>query len=213
MEPDASGAPPRGPILALDVDGVLLDPARAGRGSWQEALREHYGVDPSRLDAVFFQRSWSAVVVGREPVEAALARALAELDWDIDVEALLQTWSATDLEIDHDVVRAVDGWATSGVRLVIVTNQEVRRARFLERVLTGILPIDGMAFSGALGTVKSDPAFYPAAERSLGIDGLRNGCRVRGRLARQYRSRASPRLAWSPLRQAIRLAHPDHVGT
>ena len=104
-------------------------------------------------------------------MEAALARALAELDWDIDVEALLQTWFATDLEIDHDVVRAVDGWATSGVRLVIVTNQEVRRARFLERVLTGILPIDGMAFSGALGTVKSDPAFYPAAERSLGIDG------------------------------------------
>lgn len=156
-------------MLALDVDGVLLDPDRAGRGRWQEVLRESYGLEPASLDSVFFQRSWSEVIVGREPVESALARALSELGWGIDVEALLQIWFEADLEIDDDVVRAVNDWAASGVRVVLVTNQEARRAAFLEERLREVLPIDGMAFSGALGVVKSDPGFYPPAEHWLDI--------------------------------------------
>ena len=160
---------PPGPILALDVDGVLLDPERAGRGWWQEVLRETYGFDPTLLDHVFFQRSWSEVIVGRESVESALASALVEIGWNIEVEELLQLWFQADLEINDEVVRAVNEWATTGVRVVLVTNQEARRAAFLEQNLREVLPIEGMAYSGALGAIKSDPAFYPAAERWLDI--------------------------------------------
>ncbi len=156
------------------MDGVLLDPERAGRGRWQEELRETHGLDPTLLDDVFFRRSWSAVIVGREPVETALAGALTELGWDIDVEGLLQIWFEADFEIDDDVVRAADEWAASGARVVLVTNQEARRAAFLEQRLREVLPIDGMASSGALGAVKSDPAFYPAAERWLDVGARSN---------------------------------------
>jgi FMN phosphatase YigB (HAD superfamily) len=159
------------PVLALDVDGVLLDPERAGKGRWQEALREEFGVEPALMDSVFFQRSWPEVIVGRESVESALADALVELGWNIGVEALLQVWFEADFEIDDVVVRAVNDWAASGVRVVLVTNQEARRARFIEQGLHGILPVQGMAFSGALGVVKSDPAFYPLAEQRLDIEG------------------------------------------
>lgn len=81
-----SGKRPQDTVLVLDVDGVLLDPTRAGRGGWQSALGEEHGLDPSLLDEVFFQRSWPDVIVGREPIEPALARALSELGWEIDVE-------------------------------------------------------------------------------------------------------------------------------
>jgi putative hydrolase of the HAD superfamily len=163
------GKRPTGIVLALDVDGVLLDPERAGRGRWQEALRETYGLDPALLDDVFFRRSWAQVIVGRESIEPALGRALVELGWNIGVEALLRCWFEADFEIDHEVVRAVNGWASSGVRVVLATNQEVRRARFLEQNLGAVLPVEGVAFSGSLGVVKSDPAFYPAAQDWLGI--------------------------------------------
>ena len=53
---------------------------------------------------------------------------------------------------------------------VLATNQEARRASFLERKLRSVLPIDGTAFSGALGAVKSSPVFYPAAEPWLDIE-------------------------------------------
>jgi FMN phosphatase YigB (HAD superfamily) len=35
-----------------------------------------------------------------------------------------------------------------------------------------LLPVSGVAFSGDLGVVKSDPVFYDRAERRLGVVGL-----------------------------------------
>jgi putative hydrolase of the HAD superfamily len=159
-------------VLALDVDGVILDPGRGGKKPWQSALREEYGLDPSLLDEVFFRRSWSDVIVGRELIEPALARALSELGWEIDVEAVLACWFEADFAIDREVVAAVNEWTAAwGFRLALVTNQGARHARFLELNLQPILPVKGVAFSGALGVLKNDPAFYPAAERWLGIEG------------------------------------------
>jgi putative hydrolase of the HAD superfamily len=161
---------PRDVILVSDVDGVLLDPERTGKGSWHGALRERYGVEPALLDDVFFQRSWPEVLVGREPIEPALARALAELGWKIDVETVLRCWFEADFEIDDEVVRAANEWAASGIRVALATNQEARRAAFLELSLRPVLPFEGMVFSGALGVLKNDVAFYSAAEYWLGID-------------------------------------------
>lgn len=166
-----SGERPKDTVLVLDVDGVLLDPMRAGKGRWPCALGEGYGLDPSQLDEVFFQRSWSNVIVGREPIEPALERALMELGWEIDVEAVLRCWFEADFEVDHEVVQAVKEWAACGIGVALATNQERRRAGFLERNLGAVVPIQGIAFSGALGVLKSEDAFYPAAEHSLGIDG------------------------------------------
>jgi len=36
-----------GAVLALDVDSVLLDPAGAGPGGWQQVVADRFGVDPS----------------------------------------------------------------------------------------------------------------------------------------------------------------------
>lgn len=171
MTKRTSGERPRGTVLALDVDGVLLDPGRGGRGRWQKAIGETFGLDPTLLDQAFFQRSWSEIIVGREPIEPTLARALLELGWEIDVEAVLRCWFEADFEVDHEVVQAVNEWAASGIFVALVTNQEARRASFLELNLGAVLPIMGMAFSGALGVLKSDPAFYPAAEHWLDIGG------------------------------------------
>jgi FMN phosphatase YigB (HAD superfamily) len=54
----------------------------------------------------------------------------------------------------------------------LVSNQEPRRARFLQKRLETLLPVSGVAFSGDLGVVKSDPAFSDRAERPLGVVGL-----------------------------------------
>jgi len=72
--------------------------------------------------------------------------------------------------VDEEVAEAVRSWADDGARIVLVTNQEHRRARFLEEHLGASLPISAMAYSAALGYVKAEPAFFPAACRRLGID-------------------------------------------
>jgi len=66
-----------GTVLALDVDGVLLDPARGGQGRWTTALEERYGVGPDERGSAFFQRLWPAVLVGSCAIEVAGYRTTA----------------------------------------------------------------------------------------------------------------------------------------
>jgi HAD superfamily hydrolase (TIGR01509 family) len=53
--------------------------------------------------------------------------------------------------------------------LVLVTNQEHRRAQFLEQRLSALMPIDTFVYSAAVGYMKKDPEFFPAAHRQIGI--------------------------------------------
>jgi FMN phosphatase YigB (HAD superfamily) len=156
-------------LLALDVDGVILDPQRGGRGPWQLAFGERFGVDARRLDETFFASAWAEVIIGKRPVESALHEALQELGWSMGVDAALECWFEEDFVTTPDVMAAATAWAQLGIPLALVSNQEPRRARFIESRLAPLLPIAGVAFSGDLGVVKSDPDFYGRAEHRLGI--------------------------------------------
>ncbi len=158
--------------LALDVDGVILDPERGGRGPWQAAFSARFRVDGSRLDETLFTAAWADVITGRRAVESALADAFDELGWDMGVEAALQCWFEEDFFVEPTVMEAVNAWAAQGTPLALVSNQEPRRARFLEQRLAPMLPISGSAFSGDLGAMKKDLDFYDRAERRLEIVGL-----------------------------------------
>lgn len=172
MDPTSGDVPDlTGVVLALDVDGVLLDPLRGGAGPWVGELSARFGVDGEALGATFFSVDWDDVIVGRAPIEARLASALDKLGWTMSVEELLECWFEADLAVDSEVVVAVSGWVDRGVRIVLATNQEHRRAAYLDEHLGEHLPISGITHSAGLGVVKSDPAFFPAAQHLLGVDG------------------------------------------
>jgi len=159
-------------LLALDVDGVILDPQRGGRGRWQIAFGERFGVDAGRLDDTLFATAWLDVITGKRPVESALHEALQELGWGMGVDAALQCWFEEDFVTAPAVVAWAAAWSQRGIPLALVSNQEPRRARFILDRLAPLLPIGGVAFSGDVGVVKNDPAFYDRAERRLGAVGL-----------------------------------------
>jgi putative hydrolase of the HAD superfamily len=169
MNVGAPGGAPEGVVVALDVDGVLLDPRRGGRGPWQVAFSQQFGVDANLLDQAYFQTAWPDVIVGRDPIETTLSAAMQDLGWNIDVDDALSCWFEADFVVDPEVVDAANDWSRRGIRVVLATNQEVRRAWYLEQRLATLIPLSGIAFSGALGILKVDPAFYAAAERQLGI--------------------------------------------
>jgi hypothetical protein len=193
-------------LLALDVDGVLIDPWRGGRGPWQLAFGERFGVDAADLDETLFATAWSEVIVGRRPVESALAEALHELGWDMGVEAALQCWFEEDFVLEPAVITAAAAWAELGIPLALVSNQERRRARYLEERLAQVLPLSGVAFSGDLGLVKTDPDFYNRARAPSRHWRPRWGCRLSRRHAEQRRSGPAARLGRHPLRQGHGLA-------
>jgi len=161
--------PLAGAVLALDVDGVILAPGPEAPSSWQSVLADRYGVDPSGLDATFFARRWPGIIVGAMAIEPALAETIDELGWEMSVDQLLDCWFEADFSVDLEVVEETRKWRAGGARLVLVTNQEHRRAHYLERRLGALLPISGMAYSAAVGFRKERPEFFVGACDLLGI--------------------------------------------
>jgi len=158
-------------VIALDVDGVLLESRPKARGSWQDALERRWPVDRRELADAFFGPHWQSIVCGRQPLEPVLAAVLLELEWPMTAAELIGFWFEADFHLNHLVVSAALAWHRAGATLVLATNQEHRRAAYLRNRIEPILPITGVAYSGALGATKDDLGFYERARRELGIGG------------------------------------------
>lgn len=155
--------------LALDVDGVLLDHERDGAGYWGNELTAQFGIDEEQLRQAFFARCWGDVVTGRQSIEAPLANALREIAASVDVEAVLACWFEADYvpcEASVDLARRV---ASAGHRIVLATNQEHRRAAYLQRRIGEALPLAHLFYSAAIGYKKDDLRFFEAASTELGL--------------------------------------------
>ena len=94
--------------LILDVDGVLLDAMRGGRGSWKYEFSSRFNVDADELREDFFEPYWDDIIIGKRDFVPALGAALHSLRWDIDVEDALACWFEADFVPNDDVVRKVD---------------------------------------------------------------------------------------------------------
>lgn len=156
-------------ILAVDVDGVLLDPDRGGLGPWGNALQEQLGIDPAALRDAFFVPCWQDIVTGRRAIEPALERALDQIGATASVEEVLACWFEADFVLQEDVLDAVRAWADAGVILVVATNQEHRRLVSLRERLGALLPLTAVIGSAELGVVKADDRFWTLAAERLGI--------------------------------------------
>lgn len=158
------------PLLAIDVDGVLVDPIRAGRGNWTDDLREQLNVD---LDlTTFFRGPWQDVIVGRVAVEQALHDWLGERGHPVEVEEFLDCWLEGDFSLNGEVIDACRDWASRGLSMFLATNQEHRRAKFLAERLGPMLSLSGIAYSAALGATKPSAEFYLAADKLIHGSGV-----------------------------------------
>jgi len=156
--------------LALDVDGVVLDPDRQGDGHWTNALEARYGITRPELRAAFFMREWDDVVNGRVAIEAAMGSALMSIGSDVEVEDVLDCWFESDFAVRPSAVDLANRAAESGCRVVLATNQEHRRAAYLRTHLGAMFPIDDVIYSADLGHQKHESDFFELATRRLGGD-------------------------------------------
>jgi putative hydrolase of the HAD superfamily len=159
-------------ILALDVDGVLLDPDRNGRGPWTNELEIRFGIGVAELREAFFLRSWDDIVTGRRSVEDGLVEALERLGAVVEVEAVLSCWFDADYTPIDDAFDLARTAAEAGHRIALATNQEHRRAAYLHRRIGEALPLEAVFYSADLGYPKHDPRFFEAASQRLGVAGV-----------------------------------------
>jgi putative hydrolase of the HAD superfamily len=167
-------------ILALDVDGVLLDPNRGGVGHWSSELERRHEITRTQLRSTFFAPYWEDIVNGRRRIEDALSEALELIGSEVDCEAVLSCWFETDFVPVDAVIALANFAAECGIPVVLATNQEHRRAAFLRERLGKLFPIHDVIYSAELGYQKHEKAFFEGASRRLGFrtDELDGACFV-----------------------------------
>lgn len=155
--------------LALDVDGVLLDPDRGGHGDWMQELERRFGLTRPQLRDAFFAPAWSDVATGRRAIEDALGESLRHLESPAGVDEVLACWFDADFVPFEATFSLARRASVAGVRVVLATNQEHRRAAYLEQRLSAAFPIAAVLYSADLGYEKHAPQFFELASERLGV--------------------------------------------
>ncbi len=160
-------------VLALDVDGVLLDPQRGGSGPWTVEMERAFGITRPQIQRALFERSFDDMLIGRRSIDDGVAEALADLGGDVAVDDFLEVWFDTDFVVIDDTVALANRATAAGCAVVLATNQEHRRAAFVRERLGRVMRIDDVCYSADLGVTKHDAGFFELASARLGIESAR----------------------------------------
>jgi len=154
------------PILALDVDGVLVE--GLPRYRWDAQIEVDLGIAPNRLQKEFFQPHWRDIVLGYAPVEIHLKTFLEEYPSKVSVQEFLSYWHSNDAHLRDDVVDAALRWKKRyGGKLALTTNQDRARLAFLKEMPRIGKHFQTMVVSCEVGVAKPELAYFEAADLLL----------------------------------------------
>ena len=156
MNDDIAVAPPA--VIAFDVDGVLVR-ARDEQGLyWHQELSRDFGIATDEVE-LFFQNDWDACIVGDADLYDVLPPYLERWGYASGVDDFLDYWFEHDCRLDGDLLAAIDRLSPAS-RLVIATNQDRHRTRYLWNELDLRSRFERIFSSSDLGVRKPDHGFW-----------------------------------------------------
>lgn len=168
-------------IIVWDFDGVLNANIVDGRFVWADRVEADWGLSLEALQAdIFHPACIRQIVRGARDLRAELARFLAAQGHDIDPDAFLAYWFEQDARPDPEVVAHL---TRPAARHVIGTNNEARRAAYIETDMGFGARVERVFASGRMGCAKPEDAYFaqiedwsgaPAAHHILIDDSARN---------------------------------------
>ncbi|MBY5556846.1 HAD-IA family hydrolase [Rhizobium leguminosarum] len=156
-------------VLMVDVDGVLIHGRPTDGLPLFTYLERDLGLRVDLLQQEFFQTHWGDIIIGREALEPKLAGVLAKIAPHLSAEALIDYWFENDSRLDRNLLEELATLRQSGITLLLATNQEHRRARYLMEQIGLNAHFDDIIYSAALGHSKPSPDFFRLATERAGV--------------------------------------------
>ncbi|MEM8851345.1 MAG: HAD-IA family hydrolase [Pseudomonadota bacterium] len=147
-------------VVAWDFDGVLNRSIRDGRFLWAEQFEADIGHALDGFVAATFRKDWDAVMTGRADLRDRVAAWADEVGYGPGPDALIDYWFAHDARPDPTMLALMDRVEGLGLRQVIATNNERRRAAYIEQDMGFGARVETIFASGRLGVAKPDRAFF-----------------------------------------------------
>ncbi|MEM6825506.1 MAG: HAD-IA family hydrolase [Pseudomonadota bacterium] len=149
-------------LVVWDFDGVLNQNVVDGRFIWADTLEPDLGLSPESLQSFLFRSGrMQGVVRGSEDLWKVVSEWLEAEGARLSADAFLAYWFEKDALPDTEVV----AWmAALNTRHVIGTNNEARRAAYIEGPMGFSRRVERVFASGRLGVGKPDDGFFEAIE-------------------------------------------------
>ncbi|MGO8143464.1 HAD family hydrolase [Rhizobium leguminosarum] len=156
-------------VLMVDVDGVLIHGRPTDGLPLFTYLERDLGLRLDLLQQEFFQTHWRDIIIGRAALEPRLAGVLAKIAPHLSAETLIDYWFENDSRLDRNLLEELAALRQSGITLLLATNQEHRRARYLMEQIGLSAHFDDIIYSAALGHSKPSPDFFRLATERAGV--------------------------------------------
>lgn len=154
--------------IVFDFDGVLNRNYNADGWLWHRDVEAKFGISREAIERDLFNSSFDQIIVGDEDLRDALVKILAQHGCTRPVDDFIAHWFENDLTPCTAMLTLVGELRTAGMRCVIGTNNEPRRAAFLwERLLQH--HVDGIFTAGLMRVAKPDPAFFHHIQAALNV--------------------------------------------
>ncbi|MEM9796376.1 MAG: HAD-IA family hydrolase [Pseudomonadota bacterium] len=156
-------------VIAWDFDGVLNRNVIDGRVVWPATFTQDIGHPWESFETAIFGTGFDEVITGRVDLRDRLAAWADAVGYGPGADALLAYWFARDALPDDDMLRMAAALEARGVRQVIATNNEARRAAYIEREMGFATRVERIFASGRMGVAKPDPVFFAQVTADLDV--------------------------------------------
>ena len=149
-------------IIVWDFDGVLNANIVDGRFVWADTLQDDWGVDVRALAGHLFHPDRAGQIMrGQVDLRDELVAWMDIEGHDIDCDAFLSYWFAKDARPDTEILQHLN---RVDARHVIGTNNERRRAAYIENQMGFGRRVEQIFASGRIGHAKPDPEYFDHIE-------------------------------------------------
>ena len=154
--------------IAWDFDGVLNRNVINGRFVWQDGLAT-LGISPKSFESFMFSDGFWPIMRGEEDLLDRLERFRQHAGFAATAVELLEFWFGADARPCPQMLALMARVQAAGLRQVIATNNEHRRACYIERQMGYGARVEKLYSSGRMGVAKPDAAYFRAIEADLGL--------------------------------------------
>lgn len=155
--------------IAWDFDGVLNRNIVDGRFVWADRLEEDLGISLDDFQTGIFDNTFAQVISGKADLKDHVQNWLDLSGHDLTATDVIDYWFDKDDLKDPYTCGLVDEIQSLGVEQIIATNNEDRRASYIEDT-TGFLCLVSRVFSsGRIGHAKPETAFFEHVSETLGL--------------------------------------------
>ena len=154
-------------VVVWDFDGVLNRKLPRETYVWAASVAAGRGYDPASFeDAVFASGRFAQIMRGQLDLLEVVREWLSAQNADEAPDAFLEYWFAHQATPDAEVGRWLD---LCPLRNVIGTNNDPRRAEYIENAMGFGARVERIFASGRIRAIKPEPGFYQAVEEALGV--------------------------------------------